>query len=179
MTTARAGAAAGPPWPLAALNAAAPDDARLRGDLGACCAAAAWIESVLAGRPYPDEQSLLAASEAATAALDDAGLAQAIAAHPRIGERPSGPNGQWSRQEQSGVSGDDIRARLAAANAEYEQRFDQVYLVCATGRSGDELLAICRARLGNDAATERSVVLGELARINRIRLAKLLHAEAL
>ena len=71
-----------------------------------------------------------------------------------------------------------MRAQLAAADAEYEQRFGHVYLVCATGKSADELLAICRARLGHDPEVERGVVLGELAQINRLRLAKLLHAGA-
>lgn len=69
---------------------------------------------------------------------------------------------------------DDVRAQLAAANAEYERRFGQVYLVCASGRSADDLLAICRSRLGNDPTSERGVVLDELAKINRLRLTKLL-----
>jgi 2-oxo-4-hydroxy-4-carboxy-5-ureidoimidazoline decarboxylase len=70
-----------------------------------------------------------------------------------------------------------VRARLAQCNAAYEQRFGHVYLVCATGRTAEELLAVCEDRLGNDAETERGVVLGELAKINRIRLDKLLGAE--
>jgi 2-oxo-4-hydroxy-4-carboxy-5-ureidoimidazoline decarboxylase len=71
-----------------------------------------------------------------------------------------------------------LRGQLAAANAAYEQRFRHVYLVCATGRSAAELLAICRSRLGNDPATERRVVLGELAKINQLRLRKLLARES-
>ena len=72
------------------------------------------------------------------------------------------------------AAGADVRAELAAANAAYERRFGQVYLVCATGKSAEELLEICRSRLGNDPAAERRVVLAELAKISRIRLAKLL-----
>jgi len=71
-----------------------------------------------------------------------------------------------------------LRGQLAAANAAYEQRFRHVYLVCATGRSAAELLAVCRSRLGNDLATERQVVLGELAKINQLRLRKLLAPES-
>lgn len=165
-------------WSLDALNDA-PDDERMRRDLGACCAARSWIAALLAGRPYPDEQALLVASDRATADLDDTGLAEALAAHPRIGDRPSGADGNWSRQEQSGVSSADaeVRAEIATANAEYERRFGHVYLVCATGKSAAELLAICRSRLGNDPVTERGVVLAELAKIARIRLGKLLHPE--
>jgi 2-oxo-4-hydroxy-4-carboxy-5-ureidoimidazoline decarboxylase len=140
--------------------------------LRACCAADAWVTALLDAQPYASEDELAAASDAATAALDEAGLAQALAGHPRIGERAESA---WSRQEQSGMADADarIRAELAAANAEYERRFGHVYLVCASGRSAAELLAVCRARLGNDPATERGVVLDELAKINRLRLTKL------
>lgn len=156
-------------------NAAPADE--LRGRLRACCAAGAWIEAVIAARPYPGEAALAEASDAATAALDDEGLAQALAGHPRIGERSSSA---WSRREQSGVARADagVKAAMAAANAEYERRFGHVYLACATGRGAGELLAFCRARLGNSPEAERGVVLAELARINRLRLTKLLHPEA-
>ena len=142
-----------------------------------CCAADAWVAGVLAGRPYPDEEALGARSDSVTAALDDTGLAQALAGHPRIGERA---HSAWSQQEQSGVAdaGADVREQLAAANAEYERRFGHVYLVCASGRSADELLAVCRSRLDNDPATERGVVIAELAKINRLRLGKLLRGES-
>jgi 2-oxo-4-hydroxy-4-carboxy-5-ureidoimidazoline decarboxylase len=158
-------------WSLAALNAAAADE--LRPALRRCCAAGPWVDALVAGRPYADEAGLASASDRATLALDDAGLAEALAGHPRIGERPASA---WSRGEQAGVAGadDDVRAQLAAANAAYEQRFGHVYLVCATGRSAQELLDLCRARLGHDADRERAVVLDELAAINRLRLAKLL-----
>jgi 2-oxo-4-hydroxy-4-carboxy-5-ureidoimidazoline decarboxylase len=115
-----------------------------------------------------------------TAALDDAGLGQALAGHPRIGEQLASHGGAWSRQEQAGVAeaGDDVRGQLAAANAAYEQRFGHVYLVCATGKSAAELLAVCQSRLANDPAAERWVVLGELAKINQLRLRKLLYPES-
>lgn len=156
---------------IAVLNSAAEE--RVRTDLAACCSAPEWVVAMVDGRPYADEDGLLVASDAAVAKLTDAGLAAALAAHPRIGDRPAG---EWSRQEQAGVgsAGADVRAELAAANAAYERRFGQVYLVCATGRSAEELLGICRSRLANDPAAERAVVLAELAKINRIRLGKLL-----
>lgn len=161
---------------LAEFNAVPADE--LAGRLRACCAAGSWIEAITAGRPYPDQAALAVASDAATAALDDIGLAQALAGHPRIGERA---HGAWSRAEQSGVDGADaaLRAEIAAANAEYERRFGHVYLVCATGLGAGQLLAICRSRLANSAAAERAVVLDELAKINRLRLAKLLQMEGI
>lgn len=158
--------------------------AGLRARLRDCCAAGAWIEAVTVGRPYPDEQALGQASDEATASLDDGGLAQALAGHPRIGDRPAAPepgreagrSPGWSRQEQSGMNAatGDIRAAIAAANAEYERRFGHVYLVCATGRTAEELLAICQSRLANPPEAEREVVLAELAAINRLRLTRLL-----
>lgn len=153
--------------------------AELRDRLRACCAADAWIETITAGRPYPSEAALAEASDAATAALDDIGFAQALGGHPRIGERTAGRGGAWSRREQSGVdeAGARVRAAIAAANVEYERRFGHVYLVCATGRGGQELLAICRSRLGNSPGVERGVVLAELAQINRLRLTRLLRRE--
>ena len=164
---------------LARLNGAAEEE--LRPALHACCAARRWAARIVAGRPYRDEAELYAASDAATTALDDAGLAEALAGHPRIGGRVGAAHGDWSRQEQSGVSDADdaVRAQLAAANAAYEERFGHVYLVCATGRSAPELLEVCRSRLGNEPVAERAVVLDELARINRLRLAKLLSERTL
>ncbi|MDX6319230.1 MAG: 2-oxo-4-hydroxy-4-carboxy-5-ureidoimidazoline decarboxylase [Nocardioidaceae bacterium] len=163
---------------LDSFNAAA-DDEQLRASLRACCAAESWVEQMIAGRPYASETALAEMSDRATATLDDTGLAQALRGHPRIGARVDGREGAWSRQEQSGVAGagQDARARLAVANAAYEQRFGHVYLVCATGRTADELLAVCEDRLNNEPADERGVVLAELAKINRLRLVKLLHPE--
>jgi 2-oxo-4-hydroxy-4-carboxy-5-ureidoimidazoline decarboxylase len=173
-------------------------EAGLRTRLRDCCAADAWIDAVTVGRPYPDEAALGKTSDQATASLDDRGLTQALAGHPRIGDRPhqSGPeasrpasqegsqegshaaghNVAWSRQEQSGMNAatGDVRAAIAAANAEYERRFGHVYLVCATGRTATELLAICRSRLASPPDAEREAVLAELATINRLRLTRLL-----
>jgi 2-oxo-4-hydroxy-4-carboxy-5-ureidoimidazoline decarboxylase len=163
---------------LATLNAGADDDS-LATELAACCSSRYWVEQILAQRPFADAEGLLAASDAAIAALDEAALAEALAGHPRIGERPAGAGGaggEWSREEQSGVTSaaTGVREEIATANAEYERRFGHVYLVCATGKSADELLAICRARLGNDPATEEGVVRIELAKITRLRLGRLL-----
>jgi 2-oxo-4-hydroxy-4-carboxy-5-ureidoimidazoline decarboxylase len=167
---------------LISFNTAA--DAQLRARLQSCCAAELWVQRLLAGRPYATEAELLAASDGATQALDAAALAQALAGHPRIGDRTPAHAGEdrsgaWSSQEQAGVEGAeaDLLAEIAAANAEYERRFGHVYLVCATGLSAAQLLDVCRARLDNDAETEHAVVLEELAKINRLRLSKLLSEE--
>jgi 2-oxo-4-hydroxy-4-carboxy-5-ureidoimidazoline decarboxylase len=142
--------------------------------LRGCCASARWAERIAVGRPYEAVDDLYAAADATLADLAEADIDEALAAHPRIGDRPTGAQ---SRREQAGVEGasGQTRAELADANRAYEARFGHVYLVCATGKSADELLAIARSRLSNDPATERRVLRDELGKINYIRLRRLLH----
>lgn len=146
--------------------------------LADCCASPAWAAGVVTGRPYPDAGAVLAASDAVLAALPWSDVREALDAHPRIGERPTASGGEadWSRQEQSGVDAADERLRraLADGNADYERRFGHVYLVCATGRSGEEMLVLLQQRLHNDPEREQQVVREELAAITRIRLRRLL-----
>ncbi|MYW95705.1 2-oxo-4-hydroxy-4-carboxy-5-ureidoimidazoline decarboxylase [Amycolatopsis rubida] len=156
------------PLALAEFNSASA--AELRPMLTACLAVRRWVDTVLEGRPYADFAALSTRADSATP-LHRNEIRDAIAAHPRIGERPSGKgsDADWSRSEQSGVDNAD---EFAAANAEYEARFGHVFLVCASGRSGEELLANLRSRLGNDPDTELDVAGAELAKIAQLRLAK-------
>lgn len=145
-----------------------------RQHLLACCSSARWAAEVASGRPYASAGELLATSDQAVARLVPADLEQALAGHPRIGDRRDVD--ERSRREQAGVIGADpatIRA-LAEGNEEYERRFGHIYLVCATGRNAADLLALLRERLGNDPGAEWGVVRRELGKINRIRLARLI-----
>ncbi|MFC4126090.1 2-oxo-4-hydroxy-4-carboxy-5-ureidoimidazoline decarboxylase [Nocardia rhizosphaerae] len=135
-----------------------------------CCSAPRWARQVAAGRPYPSVDALLAAADAALTELTESEIDEALAGHPRIGDRPTSAA---SAREQSGVSGDTVLAALAEGNRAYEAKFGHLYLVCAAGRSGAELLAVLRARLDNDPTTERQVMRTELAKINRLRLTRL------
>ena len=132
---------------------------------------------MVAGRPYPDHDALLARSDATLAALAWPDVEQALAAHPRIGERAGGDDQEsaWSREEQASTAaaGEDLASALHRGNVEYEQRFGFVFLVCATGRSPEQLLAALYERLDNDPATERDVVRRELAAIARLRLGRI------
>jgi 2-oxo-4-hydroxy-4-carboxy-5-ureidoimidazoline decarboxylase len=141
-------------------------------ELLTCCASPAFARAVAAGRPYPDRDALIAAADAALRALSWADVSDALAAHPRIGERPAGADREsaWSRREQSGIDAGD---ELVAANKAYEERFGHVFLIFATGKDRDQVLASARARLGNDDATEREVVHGELRKIALLRLGRL------
>ncbi|MGZ4442900.1 MAG: 2-oxo-4-hydroxy-4-carboxy-5-ureidoimidazoline decarboxylase [Nocardioidaceae bacterium] len=154
-------------------NAAPADE--VTAALLACCAVPGWAAAIAEGRPYADAPALLARADKAARRLTPAEVDLALAAHPRIGERPAGadPGAAWSRQEQAAVDRDDETARaLAEGNRAYEDRFGRVYLVCASGRSGAELLADLRRRLGNDDATEAAVVADELRKIALLRLGK-------
>jgi 2-oxo-4-hydroxy-4-carboxy-5-ureidoimidazoline decarboxylase len=145
-----------------------------RAALLACCAAPAWASAVLAARPYSSAQALLAESDLAAAAMTESDLASALDGHPRIGARTTA--GSVSSREQAAVTagGDEVLRALAEGNAVYENRFGHIYLVCAAGRNGTELLGLLRARLGNDDQTEWHVVAAELAKINQLRLRALI-----
>ncbi|WP_067817796.1 2-oxo-4-hydroxy-4-carboxy-5-ureidoimidazoline decarboxylase [Nocardia inohanensis] len=142
-----------------------------------CCAAPDWARAVAAKRPYGTAEALFEAADAALAGVDEAQIELAMAGHPRIGERPDNAN---SAREQAGMAsaGDAVRAAIADGNREYEAKFGHVYLVCATGLTPERLLAILTERLGNTAADERRIVRTELAKINRIRLGRMIGADA-
>ncbi len=154
---------------LARLNALPADDAVAV--LLGCCSAPGWARRVAGHRPFGSVDDLLAATDAAWAARTPGELEAAMAGHPRIGER--GLSAQ-SRQEQAGVGSDagTIRA-LRDANAAYEGRFGHVFLICATGRGPDDILAELRRRMAHDPATELEVAATEIGKINALRLRKL------
>jgi 2-oxo-4-hydroxy-4-carboxy-5-ureidoimidazoline decarboxylase len=141
-----------------------------------CCSAARWATAVASSRPYDSVADLLAASDAAVVELGEPDLREALAGHPRIGDRRAVAGRGWSGQEQAGVRGADelVLRELADGNGAYERRFGHIYLACATGRCAQELLDFLNERLGNERKTEWRVVAGELAKINQIRLRKLI-----
>jgi 2-oxo-4-hydroxy-4-carboxy-5-ureidoimidazoline decarboxylase len=144
----------------------------------AVCSSRAWAEQVGARRPYGSAEALHAAADEALAALTEADMDAALAGHPPIGER--NVTAAAARREQAGMAAasDETRAALAEGNARYEQRFGHAYLVCAAGRSADELLAVLRERLGNTPDEERRRLRVELAAINRLRLTRMLEGSS-
>ena len=146
--------------------------AEARARLLAVCAAPRWVDGVAAARPYASTGDLLTTGGAAFADLTWDEIAGALAAHPRIGQRPKGESREaaWSRTEQAKVEPD---AELAEVNRAYEERFGHLFLIFASGKTAPEILAAARERLGNDEDTERTVVRGELAKIVQLRLERL------
>jgi 2-oxo-4-hydroxy-4-carboxy-5-ureidoimidazoline decarboxylase len=162
---------------LARFNGLSVEDAER--ELLACCAAPAWARSVASGRPYSDVEGLRAAARAALAGLTWQDIADALAGHPRIGERAGGEDraSAWSRREQAAVAADPQAATadaLVEANREYEQRFGHIFLIFATGRTPAQILDACRERLGHDEATEHAVVKDELGKITLLRLERMM-----
>jgi 2-oxo-4-hydroxy-4-carboxy-5-ureidoimidazoline decarboxylase len=148
--------------------------------LNACCAARRWVAALALSRPYRGVDELYRTGASTLASLDWPDVLEALAAHPRIGERATGPGREaaWSRSEQAGAGTADARtaAELAETIAEYEWKFGYVFLIRATGRSAAQMLSAARERLGHDELTEQTVVRGELGQIVRLRLDKMLDA---
>ena len=148
--------------------------------LESCCGSHAWVQGMLAHRPFGTVVRVLNEADEIWWSLEPDDWREAFDHHPRIGEQTAAsPQGAaakaWSADEQRGASTarEDTREALAKANREYERRFGHIYLVCATGKSAEEMLALLRRRLSNDPATELRVAAGEQAKITRLRLQKL------
>ncbi|MFE4695207.1 2-oxo-4-hydroxy-4-carboxy-5-ureidoimidazoline decarboxylase [Streptomyces sp. NPDC056749] len=137
------------------------------------CASAAWGDLVLAHRPYAGTEALLSASDAALAELSAEDLAEAMAGHPPIG-RPA-PGDPASAREQRGMAGasEELKAQMLELNLAYQERFGHVFLICATGATGEQMRDAVKARIGNSPEQEREIVRTELGKINRIRLTRL------
>ncbi|MEU9184183.1 2-oxo-4-hydroxy-4-carboxy-5-ureidoimidazoline decarboxylase [Streptomyces sp. NPDC048484] len=142
------------------------------------CASATWAHSLLARRPYATADDLFARSDDAMAGLTDADLAEAMAGHPPIG-RPK-PGDPASSREQRGMAGasDELKAEMLELNLAYQERFGHVFLICATGLTGERMRDAVKERIGNTPERERETVRTELGRINRIRLALLVEEDA-
>jgi OHCU decarboxylase len=146
-----------------------------------CCGSRAWACELARRRPFRDVEELLRAADDASLDLNELDWLDAFRSHPKIGEREAAA-GQtqvekaWSADEQSGVgaAGGEARAELARLNREYEEKFGHIFIVCATGKTADEILALLRERLRNDAGAELRVAAEEQRRITHLRLRKLL-----
>jgi OHCU decarboxylase len=151
--------------------------------LRACCGSSRWVEAMLVGRPFESVADLLAAADEAWRATGPEDWDEAFARHPRIGTRHaaapvSATARAWSAGEQGTAAGAGAPAlaALAEANEAYERRFGRIYIVCATGRSAEDLLADIEARMRNDPERERAVAVEEQRKITRLRLRALVGA---
>ncbi|MBF9070244.1 2-oxo-4-hydroxy-4-carboxy-5-ureidoimidazoline decarboxylase [Streptacidiphilus fuscans] len=160
------------PTSLDRVNAA--EDGELDALLLEICSSPTWAKLVRLARPFRDRVAFHSANANAMAALGAADLHDAMAGHARIGTPK--PGDATSEREQAGVQGaqQELLDSLAAANASYEEKFGHVFLICATGRTAETMLAALGERYPNNPDTEREIVRGELGKINDIRIDRLL-----
>ncbi|WP_455358213.1 2-oxo-4-hydroxy-4-carboxy-5-ureidoimidazoline decarboxylase [Streptomyces sp. SYSU K21746] len=153
------------------------EDSAALAELHEVCASSAWGSKLLAQRPYATADALFAASDAAMAELTTADLEEAMAGHPPIG-RPK-PGDPTSSREQRGMAGasEDLKAEMLELNLAYQEKFGHVFLICATGATGEQMRDAMKARIGNAPEQERDIVRTELGKINRIRLTRLMEEE--
>jgi 2-oxo-4-hydroxy-4-carboxy-5-ureidoimidazoline decarboxylase len=157
------------------IDASSRDEAREL--LQACCGAARWIERMMAVRPFGSAENALRAAREAWFSLTPDDWREAFSHHPRIGDiealrKEYAPTRTLSEREQSGATAapDEVRQALASANRAYENRFGYIFIVCATGRTAEQMLAILRSRLANDPEVEIRIAAEEHARICELRL---------
>jgi len=153
------------------------DFAAARSAMLACCGASRWADAMVAARPVQSKGALSDTADRIWATMDETDWIEAFACHPRIGERTAhavGQSAEWSTQEQSSTTNapKSILAELAERNALYEQRFGFTYIVCATGKTTEEMLAILTRRLNSDRQTELREAAEQQRQILQIRLGK-------
>ncbi|HSD46478.1 MAG TPA: 2-oxo-4-hydroxy-4-carboxy-5-ureidoimidazoline decarboxylase, partial [Pyrinomonadaceae bacterium] len=164
-----------PAHDLAWFNELGTEEARK--ELLKCCGAARWTEAVEQSRPYRTLEELIARANEIWSSLTERDWLEAFRSHPKIGEKKAAQpvaaqSQQWSAQEQRGVQNATPEAvtNLARLNREYEEKFGFIFIVCATGMSSDEILALLEQRLQNERAGELPIAAAEQAKITELRL---------
>lgn len=150
------------------------EEAFLRTKLLECCSSRCWVEGMMKLRPFPDDRAVHAAAAQAWSEASDDDILEAIASHPRIGAEKL--KTKWASGEQAGVAGAAAPTleALARLNDSYFDKFGYTFLVCATGKTAENMLSLLVAREGNDATTELKVAAAEQSKITSIRLDKLM-----
>lgn len=152
-----------------------------RAELLRCCGSSRWADGMIARRPFASRSAVLSAADSVWAECGEKDWLEAFSHHPRIGGKDAlrakfAATKDWSAGEQAkAAQADDATLdALAKGNAEYEERFGFIFIVCATGKTASEMLALLCARLPNARPAELAVAAGEQAKITKIRLEKLL-----
>jgi len=147
-----------------------------------CCGSKRWADAMMRRRPYTGLEDLTLTANKIWWSLERSDWLEAFRSHPQIGEKKaaeavSEQAQKWSSQEQSAVqtASQETLDALGELNQRYEEKFGFIFIVCATGKSADEMLALLRARLQNDVATELPIAAAEQAKITEIRLKKLVY----
>jgi len=163
---------------LASLNSLAADEAQ--NELLKCCGSKRWAEQMIVERHFENVEDLIAKADRVWWSLDPGDWLEAFLSHPKIGEKKAAAatpeqSKQWSAAEQAGIAeaANSTLAKLAELNRKYQDKFGYIFIVCASGKSSEEMLAILRSRLENDSDEELHIAAAEQAKITRLRLQKL------
>jgi OHCU decarboxylase len=164
------------------LNSLSADEAT--DELLQCCGSRRWASQMADARPFSDPEEVRVKATDVWWSLDSHDWLEAFRSHPKIGEKVSRENNEqlnsgarkWSEQEQAGICSakEETMDYLAQLNITYEAKFGYIFIVCATGKSSEEMLTILRERLDNDEAKELPIAAAEQAKITDLRLKKLL-----
>jgi OHCU decarboxylase len=147
-----------------------------------CCGCARWAAETRAQRPFAGVSALLAAADTLWRHLQREDWLEAFSHHPQIGEKAasgSQSHRRWAEGEQTGArtATEDVKTRMARGNRAYFEKFGYIYIVCATGKSAEEMLALLEQRLQNDPVAELTIAAEQQRQITRLRLEKLLAEE--
>lgn len=164
---------------ITSLNSLSPGEAEA--EFLKCCGSHRWASRMVEQRPFENRARLNETAERLWWSLDPQDWLEAFRSHPRIGEKKaaavaSEQSKRWSEAEQASVNnaGNETLQQLADLNRQYEEKFGYIFIVCATGKTSEEMLAILRDRLGNDPNEELRHAAGEQAKITALRLRKLI-----
>jgi 2-oxo-4-hydroxy-4-carboxy-5-ureidoimidazoline decarboxylase len=152
------------------------DPALAASEILPCCGSIAWAAELAARRPIADEDHLLIQSDAVWFGLPHAAWQEAFDSHPRIGDHNAKATTQtslaWSAAEQSAAMSADDSAKLALAqgNRRYEEKFGRIFIVCASGKSSQEILTLLESRMNNDLVTELHASAEQQREITELRL---------
>jgi len=137
-----------------------------------CCASSAWVRTMAGRRPFANQERLLRAADEVWWRLGPPDWVEAFRAHPQIGQHNAAG---WPAQEQAGMqrAGVGVTMALEEANQEYLSKFGYIFIVCASGKSAEEMLSILRSRLPNTKEAEIRVAAEEQNKITCLRLRKL------
>ncbi len=145
-----------------------------------CCGSNTWVEKMSGARPFGSDQALSEHADRSFKDLTRADWMDAFAAHPKIGDISSlkkkyNTTKNWAENEQAGAQGisDEVAQDLASSNEQYLQKFGYIFIVCATGKTADEMLAMLKHRLNNDPETELPIAAERTKKITHLRLGKL------
>jgi 2-oxo-4-hydroxy-4-carboxy-5-ureidoimidazoline decarboxylase len=149
-----------------------------------CCGSQAWAAGLASRRPIADEASLMKASASIWLALPEEARQEAFDSHPRIGQTHAQTHAteeslRWSAQEQRTAFTADQTTKCALENANhrYEQKFGRIFILCATGKTSTEMLAILESRMKNNAVTEIREAAEQQRQITQLRLHRWLESD--